>query len=371
VQSDWPFMAFVAYFDPSGNPESVCSGTVVSPNVVLTAGHCAVDEATGVPLDPSGFRVVTGNVDWADTAQRQDITVSQVIVNPAYDPATDAYDAALLVLSTPTTAPAISLATSTDAYLEQAGTEAFIAGWGATYDGGPFQTYLQWAPTVVQDSGYCAQLNPYFDASRLCTVDPPSFLTGTCNGDSGGPLAAYGPTGQLVEIGITTEGPTDCDTSTADYFAATIPLEAWAAGWIQAVAPSPPSPAPPPAPSPAPSSPPPSQTTSPPPLSTLTLADAKQYARQTVAGAFGSRARPAHAYTAKCSRDSSTRFTCAVEFWHGPNDYYGNVTVYLVEASGGSVHWTDHYTLHWVNDQCYFHSDHPQTCTIHTRRGTW
>ena len=61
MQSDWPFMAFVAYFDPSGNPEFVCSGTVVSPNVVLTAGHCAVDEATGVPLDPSGFRVVTGN----------------------------------------------------------------------------------------------------------------------------------------------------------------------------------------------------------------------------------------------------------------------------------------------------------------------
>ena len=277
AQSDWPFMAFVAYFDPSGNPEFVCSGTVVSPNVVLTAGHCAVDEATGVPLDPSGFRVVTGNVDWADTAQRQDITVSQVIVNPAYDPPTDAYDAALLVLSTPTTAPAISLATSADAYLEQPGTDALIAGWGDTYDGGPFQTYLQWAPTVVQDSDYCAsstRTSTRRDSVRsILRASSPVRATATAGGRSP-PTARPGSSSKSR---ITTEGPTDCNTSTADYFAATIPLEAWAAGWIQAVAPSPPSPAPPPAP--APSSPPPSpptQTTSPPPLPTLTLTDAKQ-----------------------------------------------------------------------------------------------
>lgn len=89
VQSDWGFMAFVAYFDASGNPEFVCSGTVVAPDVVLTAGHCAVDETTGVPLDPSGYVVVTNSVDWTDAAQRQLGTVSRVIVNPAYDsPAT-------------------------------------------------------------------------------------------------------------------------------------------------------------------------------------------------------------------------------------------------------------------------------------------
>src|ERR1700729_1822302 len=34
LQSDWPFMAFVAYFDASGNLEFNCTGTVVAPNVV-------------------------------------------------------------------------------------------------------------------------------------------------------------------------------------------------------------------------------------------------------------------------------------------------------------------------------------------------
>lgn len=103
----------------------------------------------------------------------------------------------------------------------------------------------------------------------------------------------------------------------------------------------------------------------------MTLLHAKQYARHTVTGALGRSAKPAHRYTAKCRRKSSTRFTCAVKFWHGPNDYYGSVTVYLVKASNGLVEWSDYYTLHWVNDQCYFHSRHRQTCTIHTKHGSY
>jgi len=373
VPSDWPFMAFILYFDANGDPEFNCTGTVVAPNVVLTAGHCAVDETTGAPLDPSGFAVVTGSVDWTDTAQRQLSAVSRVIVDPAYDPISDESDAALLVLSDPTTAATIPLATTTDTYLETGGTGAYIAGWGETFSGDPYlQDDLQWAPTVVQPSGYCAELNSYFDeSSELCAVDPPDFLTGTCNGDSGGPLAAYGPSGQLVEIGITVLGPVDCNTDTADYFTATIPLSSWVAGWIQAVAPPPPSP--PPASAPPASAPPtstPSQTAAP-SLPTMTLSQAKQDVRQTVSGALGQRAKPAHSYTAKCSRDSSTRFTCTVNFSHGPNDYYGNVTVHLLRGANGLLEWTDHYTLHWVNDQCYFHSGHRQTCAIGTRRGTW
>jgi trypsin len=377
VQSDWGFMAFVAYFDSSGNVEFVCSGTVIAPNVVLTAGHCAVDEGTDVPLDPSGYVVVTDSVDWTNTAQRQLSPVSRVIVNPGYDPASDTYDAALLVLSTPTTAPTIPLASSADESLYDGGTGAVIAGWGETYDGGAPVEYLQWAPTVVQNPGYCSQFNPYFDSyAQLCAVNPPDFSTGTCNGDSGGPIAAYDTADQLVEIGLTTEGPVDCNTDTADYFAATLPLSTWAASWIQAVAPPSP-PSPPPAPAPAPSTPspspsptPPAQPPSAPTLPTLGGSTAKHYVRLTLAGGLGRAFKHGSQYTARCTRESSTRFKCAVTFSSPPNDYYGSVTVYYVSGASGSLEWTDTYTIHSVNDQCYFHSGHPQRCRVDTRHGT-
>jgi hypothetical protein len=99
----------------------------------------------------------------------------------------------------------------------------------------------------------------------------------------------------------------------------------------------------------------------------MTLAEAKHYVRQVLAGALGRRVKPAHRYTAKCSRKSATRVACGVQFWHGPNDYYGTITVYLV----GRAKWTDYYTIHWVNEHCYYHSDHPHRCKIQTRRGTW
>ena len=49
----------------------------------------------------------------------------------------------------------------------------------------------------------------------------------------------------------------------------------------------------------------------------------------------GRDSKPAQYYTANCSRKASTRITCAVQFWHGPSDYYGNVAIYYVTGQYG------------------------------------
>jgi secreted trypsin-like serine protease len=129
----FPWMAFVV--DISGNEGSACSGTVVAPNLVLTAGHCPVDTETGVTNEAADYRVVTGVVDWTNP-ERQVSHVSQVLAYPhmrIYGYYDDGWgDATLLVLSTPTTAPAIPLATRADANLLGGGTDALVAGWGDT-----------------------------------------------------------------------------------------------------------------------------------------------------------------------------------------------------------------------------------------------
>jgi V8-like Glu-specific endopeptidase len=262
-------MAFVDYDDETDG--FACSGTVLSANVVLTAGHCGEDIDTGVVDDPSRYEVVTGNVNWADSAARQVSGVSQVVVNPGFDISRLRDDATLLVLSTPTTAPPVQLANKpADLSL----LNATIAGWGANLSGGSVLQPLQYANTVIQSAGYCSnQATNYFHesfdpATELCAVNSPYFDRGTCHGDSGGPLLAT-VGGTVVEIGITSWGAANCSTAHPGFFTRADAIGPWAAAWIQAVNPAPtptPTPAPTrapvaaPAPTPAPSPAPSSQT---------------------------------------------------------------------------------------------------------------
>ncbi len=355
-QGQLGFMAFIVY-QVSSTAFQLCSGTVVAPNVVLTAGHCAIDESTGTLLNPAQFAVVTGAVDWTNASLRQVSDVSQIIVDPLYHPLTATSDAALLVLSTPTTAPSIGLATAADQSLEQPGTNAIIAGWGETYPGSaPTQT-LEWASTVVQNPAYCSIFNfapfTYNPALKLCSVNPPN--TGTCNGDSGGPLLASNASNQPVEIGLTSYGPSDCNTVSADFFTTVAPLSSWVGKEIQAVA----------------TGPPPSGPTPPPRLPRLTIAAARSYARQTLAARLRKVFKARVHFTLSCRRASSTRANCGFTFSSRQNFYYGNVTVYYASGSAGKVYWANRYTIHWVNDYCYFRSGHRGSCKVHTKRGSW
>ena len=229
AQGMFPWLAYVA--DKRGQIIDQCTGTVVAPNLVLTAGHCAEDMETEVERDPTGYIVVTGNVDWT-SPEAQVSLVSEVIVYPGFHGGTSGVgDAALLVLSTPTTAPAISLGTA------EPGTPARIAGWGSTYAGQPESpNTLQWAEATVQSFGWCKQhKEPFSAAAELCALDE-NLGSGACQGDSGGPLIAESPSGP-VELGVYDRGVTDCSPSYAGSYAAAALIAPWVREAIRALAP--------------------------------------------------------------------------------------------------------------------------------------
>jgi secreted trypsin-like serine protease len=221
----------------SGNLVFICSGTLVSSNLVLTAGHCTVNETTGALNRASGYRVVTGTVDWAQPP-RTISRVSKVRVDPNYDPKGPKHDAGLLVLSSPVSHPAVALWHSGPI---NGGTPAEIAGWGETSVGSGPPNRLRWASTVVQSASYCdhaAGSNFTFDpASMLCSLDTPSDRTGACSGDSGGPLLARQSGGTMMEVGVTSVGPANCGTHRGDYFTAVRPMYPWVSSQIKAFAP--------------------------------------------------------------------------------------------------------------------------------------
>jgi hypothetical protein len=345
-------MAFVVDF--RGEATGACSGTVLAPDLVLTAGHCALDPATGVTNEAAGYRVVTGAVNWT-SAERQVSRVSRVLVFPGFrisGTLNEWGDAALLVLSTPATAPTIPLATSTNAERLRAGTHAWIAGWGKTqYRQEEPVVQLMWATTVVHGPPWCERhAPPFHPVGQICSLassDPPS---GTCFGDSGGPLLVAGPGGQgLVEIGILSSGYDHCSTREPHVYTRADLIAHWAHRWISALNPS---------------STPPPHSRPPDPAMSNPLAEA--IARQALLKAIGTPFQRRSGYTVRCRPINSTRRGCSVYWFFRAKLYYGGVTPYLLKR--GEPPWNARSTISWVTDRCYFHTNRKH-CTVHTRRG--
>jgi trypsin len=234
----FPQLAFIS--DTTEEEGFFCTGTVVAANLILTAAHCAENPETGVLDEPSGYTVVTGNVDWT-ASPRQVSAVSKVIVYSGFLPSILDRDAALLVLATPTTAPVIPLWTASNAGTLEPGRAADIVGWGQEYfEQEALPERLKWAGTAIQSPEWCSQNAPsFYEQDELCTINPPDYRTGACHGDSGGPLlvsSAEGP----VEVGITSHGSYECSTTQPTVFTRTDILIPWVHEWAEAEKPAPP-----------------------------------------------------------------------------------------------------------------------------------
>jgi secreted trypsin-like serine protease len=229
----FPSLAYVVDFQ--GQLAYQCTGTVIAPSLVLTAGHCAANMQTGTPFNASGFRVVTGAVDPLRPGDLVS-TVLGVIVYPGLERRVDNGDVALLVLSTPTSAPPIALASPAEAKRLTGGTPATIVGWGKTaYEQATLTEQLQSASTVVQAHKWCRRnAPPFYPHSEICTITPPSYTTGVCQGDSGGPLLASGPSGEAIEIGVADHVYGRCSTRHPSVFASVGSIYSWVETWIAA-----------------------------------------------------------------------------------------------------------------------------------------
>jgi Trypsin len=212
-----PSIALVQWSDSTY--DYTCTGTVVSPTVILTAAHCA----TG---DPTSYTITT-----FPGSNPVDSSVTQVISYPTFDEDdNDVNDVAVLVLSTPTTAPGIPL----DPTEPVGGTGALITGFGETYEGSGISGIANYAPTVVQSNRFCTNYSGSdWASSDMCALDYPNNDTSTGSGDSGGPLVVQ-RYGQVVEAGITDRGVADDDTSIPQIFTRIDEFYSWAEGLIDA-----------------------------------------------------------------------------------------------------------------------------------------
>jgi len=349
--SSYPWLAFISYDGPV--EESGCTGTVVAPRLILTAGHCVLT-GTGKVAVASHFAVLTGTGDLREAAPERVSAVSQVLVFPGYQPARALNDAALLVLAAPVAAPALPLASAADEALLAGGTPIAIAGWGLTSFIPPqAPAILQEGQTAVQSTQLCQRklrrvLPAYKPANQLCVRSQLGTGTGLCDGDSGGPGIAHRPDGSPVQIGIVSlKGALDCDPGTPQVLARADIVSPWVVAWTAAVEHGATAPA---------------VVVPDVELPPVTRREAEIIALIGLEADFGNRFLGGRYHRIACVRINREKVKCRVQWLRGVHLYRGGITVYTALPREGTI-YNYRYKIRRFNVNCWINNLHPiQAC---------
>jgi len=173
----------------------VCSGTVISPRVILTAAHC-VEFPDGPPLQYVAY--FGANVTAAADPQRIGLVeIAKYVFDPQWDidNLEAGHDIGLVLLKTP--APVRPMPFNRKSIDGLTGAQVHLVGWGKTTGD-------------AEDVGVKREVNSTLLGTNPLLMQYGSATANTCQGDSGGPNFMT-IDGVEVVAGITSYGNQGCD----------------------------------------------------------------------------------------------------------------------------------------------------------------
>jgi secreted trypsin-like serine protease len=170
---DWPDVAAVLF-----DGQQVCTGTLIAPNVVLTAGHCN---------DPALTSVLIGTSSLARPSEGETIEVVKRVEFPSSQ---STEDVTVLVLKRASRFAPRAIATGWARSDIKNAARVEIVGYGAIdRDASQFKNDLQQAETTITDADCTTKVGCRTAAQPAGELGAGGNMSiDTCNGDSGGPL---------------------------------------------------------------------------------------------------------------------------------------------------------------------------------------
>jgi secreted trypsin-like serine protease len=201
---EYPFQVALLFSDVQDRwSAQFCGGTLISPDTVLTAGHCVVGaRARDIDVLAGTNRLLPGG--------GQRVHARAIRLHPGYDDATIENDIAIIQLGVNLPYETITPAVAGQEGLYPPGTMATTIGWGdrdIRLDHQYYPLYLREVevPIVSDDDCSAAYPGELFVDQMVCAGDMVDGGEDSCYGDSGGPLMV--PDGDdWLQVGITSTG---------------------------------------------------------------------------------------------------------------------------------------------------------------------